>query len=221
MILLFEYFPLTMRRCLQRLAILMLISLALCISNFCRQQKHRILCHTNDAAESDPSSKFSFRAPLECNKPLGNHRHQQVNNEPGPENPRENKYRLIKNRKLAMFVSYMAMVAFFFLIFLCRLWDVVEGLVCCLCCCNCPWFWRLVIFLDTGTKDDDIETTSNMPMTATDDHEVSNQGIDQATVEQKNNVRSETESASSSTSMNIDLGEEQKLSKEEMVIETV
>jgi hypothetical protein len=60
-----------------------------------------------------------------------------------------------------------------------------------------------------------------MPMTATDDHEVSNQGIDQATVEQKNNVRSETESASSSTSMNIDLGEEQKLSKEEMVIETV
>lgn len=207
----------TQQRHLPRLAILMLVLWTLCISIFYRQQHHFILCHTNDAPELIiPSSKALFRSPKEWSETHGSYRQRNAS-EPSPENPRENKYRLIKNKKLAMFVAYMAMVAFFFLIFLCRLWDVVEGLVCCLCCCNCPWFWRLVIFRDMGAKENDIETTSDMRMTATDIHEGSNHGIDRVTLEQKINTLNETDGATSSSCKNMDLNCEQKLSEEEMM----
>jgi hypothetical protein len=51
-------------------------------------------------------------------------------------------FRMIKNKKLSIFVMYLAMVVVFFLIFLCHAWDVIEGFVCCICCCRCPWFWK-------------------------------------------------------------------------------
>jgi hypothetical protein len=34
------------------------------------------------------------------------------------------------------------MIAVFFAIFFCRLWDAVEAIACCLCCCRCPWLWQ-------------------------------------------------------------------------------
>jgi hypothetical protein len=53
--------------------------------------------------------------------------------------------RLIANKQIAMLVSYLAMIVVFFLIFLCRLWDILEALLCCVFCCRChSWMTPLL-----------------------------------------------------------------------------
>jgi hypothetical protein len=54
----------------------------------------------------------------------------------------KDKFRLIRNHRVSTLVSYLAMIAVFFAIFFCRLWEAVEAITGCLCCCRCPWLWQ-------------------------------------------------------------------------------
>jgi hypothetical protein len=99
----------------------------------------------------------------------------QTDSDPSSPPPKD-KFRLIRNQKVSTLVSYLAMIVVFFAIFFCRLWDAVEAIARCLCCCRCPWLWQC---LCTRSHD------NQPPVAADQEHATSSNvvhGADAATV---------------------------------------
>ena len=84
---------------------------------------------------------------------------------------KSNDFRLINNPKIGTTVAYLAMVVVFLMIFLCHLWDIVEGVFCCLFCCHCPWFWRCILDDEITDCPSDLEMDNSQEGNFVDEEE--------------------------------------------------